>query len=111
MRFLIDLLIRALVLLLTAYIVPGFKIGDYTTAVMVALVLALLNFLLKPILVILTLPATILTLGLFMFVINALLLLVASRLINGFQIANFGTAVLASIVITVISTVLNSIIR
>ena|SRR3989338_9822523 len=111
MRFLIDLLIRALVLLLTAYIVPGFKIGDYTTAVMVALVLALLNLLLKPILVILTLPATILTLGLFMFVINALLLLVASRLINGFQIANFGTAVLASIVITVISTVLNSIIR
>src|SRR3990167_351319 len=111
MRFLIDLLIRALVLLLTAYIVPGFKIGDYTTAVMVALVLALLNLLLKPILVILTLPATILTLGLFMFVINAILLIIASRLISGFQIAGFGTAILASIVITVIGSLLNILIK
>ena len=111
MRFLIDLLIRSLVLLLTAYIVPGFKIGDYTTAVMVTLVLALLNLLLKPILVILTLPATILTLGLFMFVINAILLIIASRLISGFQIAGFGTAILASIVITVIGSLLNILIK
>lgn len=111
MRFLVDLLIRALVLLLTAYLVPGFKISDYTTAIMVALVLALLNLLLKPVLVILTLPATILTLGLFMFVINAILLLIASRLISGFQIAGFGTAILASIIITIISSLLNLLIR
>ncbi|KKS97660.1 MAG: hypothetical protein UV73_C0006G0014 [Candidatus Gottesmanbacteria bacterium GW2011_GWA2_43_14] len=111
MRFLVDLLIRALVLLLTASVVPGFKITDYVTAVIVALILALLNLILKPVLIILTLPATILTLGLFMFVINAILLLIASRLVSGFQIENFGTAILASIVITVISTLLNILIR
>lgn len=111
MKFLIDLFLRALVLLLTAYLVPGFKIDSYTTAIIVAIVLAILNILVKPLLVILTLPATILTLGLFMFVINAILILIASRLIDGFQVQSFGTAVLASLVITVISSILNILIR
>ena len=111
MRFFIDLLVRALVLLLTTYVVPGFRIDSYITAITVAVVLALLNILVKPLLVLLTLPATILTLGLFLFVINAILIIIASRLISGFQVESFGTALIASLVITLISSVLNVLIR
>lgn len=111
MKFLIDLIIRALVLLLTTYLVPGFRIDSYVTALVVALVLAVLNILVKPLLVILTLPVTILTLGLFYFVINAILLIIASRLIDGFRIESFGTAIIASIVIATISALLNALIR
>ena len=107
MKFLVDLLIRALILLLTAYLVPGFKIDSYTTAVIVALVLAILNILIKPLLILFTLPATILSLGLFLFVINAVLLILASKLIDGFKIESFMTAIIASLVITVISSVVN----
>lgn len=108
MKFLLDLLIRALVLLLTAYLLPGFRIDTYTTAVIVALVLAILNILVKPLLVILTLPITILTLGVFYFVINAILLIIASKLITGFKIDSFATAVIASIIISIISALLNT---
>ena len=111
MKFIIDLLIKALILLLTTSIVPGFKIDSYTTAIIIAVVLAILNVLVKPILILLTLPATILTLGLFLFVINAILILIASNLIDGFQIDSFGTALIASLVITIISSILNIIIR
>lgn len=111
MKFLVDLIIRALVLLLTTYLVPGFRIDSYVTALVVALVLAVLNILVKPLLVILTLPVTILTLGLFYFVINAILLIIASRLIDGFRIESFGTAIIASIVIATISALLNALIR
>lgn len=111
MKFLVDLIIRALVLLLTTYLVPGFRIDSYVTALLVALVLAVLNILVKPLLVILTLPVTILTLGLFYFVINAILLVISSRIIDGFRIESFGTAIIASIVIAVISALLNAVIR
>ena|SRR3990172_9681993 len=108
MKHIIDLLIRSVVLLLTTYLVPGFTIDSYITAIIVALLLAILNLLVKPLLVILTLPATILTLGLFLFVINAILLLMASALIRGFEVESFGTALIASIVITLISSLLNT---
>lgn len=111
MKFLADLLIRAFVLLITTYVVPGFHIKSYWTAILVALVLGLLNALVKPILVILTLPVTILTLGLFVFVINAFLLMIASVFIDGFKVDSFVTAIIASIVITVVSTILNTLIR
>src|SRR3989338_372902 len=111
MKFLVDLLVRALVLLTTAYLLPGFKIDSYTTAVIVALVLAILNILVKPLLFILTLPITIVTLGLFYFVLNAILLVIASKFIEGFKIDSFGTAVLASLIIAVISSILNNFIR
>lgn len=111
MKLLAEWIVRAFVLLVTTYIVPGFRIDSFTTALVVAAVLAILNLLLKPILVIFTLPATILTLGLFMFVINAILLVITSSLVGGFKIDSFGTAILASIVITVVSTLLNAIIK
>lgn len=108
---LIEWITRTLILLVTAYIVPGFKIDSYVTAFLVALVLGVLNMFVKPILVIFTLPATIFTLGLFLFVINALLLMLAASFVRGFQINSFGTAIFASIIITVLSTLLNFIFK
>lgn len=111
MKILTEWIIRTLILLVTAYIVPGFKIDSYTTAFVVALVLGILNMLVKPILVLFTLPATILTLGLFLFVVNALLLMLAVSFVSGFQINSFTTAIIASIVITILSSILNSVFK
>lgn len=104
-----EWVLRTLILLVTSYFVPGFKIDSYITAFVVALVLGILNMFVKPILVFFTLPATILTLGLFMFVVNALLLMLAASLVRGFQISSFGTAIIAAIVITILSSLLNAI--
>lgn len=109
MKILTEWIVRTLILLVTTYIIPGFKIDSYTTAFVVALVLGILNMFVKPILIFFTLPATVLTLGLFLFVINALLLMLTASLVRGFQIDSFGTAIFASIVITILSTVLNTI--
>ena len=111
MKILSEWIIRTLILLLTAYFVPGFKIDSYTSAFAVAFVLAVLNMLVKPILLLLTLPATILSLGLFLFVINAILLIIASKLVPGFEIDSFFTAIVASIVITIISSLVNFIFK
>jgi putative membrane protein len=111
MKILAEWIVRALILLVTAYIVPGFHIDSYGTALLVALVLGLLNLLVKPILILFTLPATILTLGLFIFVINALLLMLASALVKGFKIDSFFTAIIASIVISLLSILVQVIFR
>lgn len=107
MKLLIELVTRMIVLLITAYVVPGFHIDSYSTALIVALVLGILNMLLKPLLVLFTLPATILSFGLFLFVINAILLIVASQFVKGFRIDSFFTAVIAAIVISIVSSILS----
>lgn len=106
MGFLIRLLVSALAAMLTAYLLPGVKLDNFVTALILALVLALLNMLVKPILLILTLPATIFTLGLFLFVVNALIILLASRLVSGFKVDGFWWALLFSIVMTVINSIM-----
>lgn len=111
MKLIAEWLVRAFVLLVTTYIVPGFRIESLATALIVAAVLAILNLLLKPILVLFTLPATILSLGLFMFVINAVLLVVASYLVQDFKIDSFLTAIIASVAITLISSLLNMVLK
>jgi putative membrane protein len=103
MKLLANWLIEALILLLTTYLVPGFRIESLGIALFVVIVLSVLNILVKPLLIILTLPINIITLGLFTFVINALLLMLASSLIRGFHIDSFGTALLAAFVIAVLS--------
>ncbi|HEU4554727.1 MAG TPA: phage holin family protein [Chitinophaga sp.] len=107
MSFLIRLLVSALAAMLTAYLLPGVKLDNFLTALILALVLAVLNLLVRPVLVILTLPATILTLGLFLLVINAVIILLASRLVGGFKVDGFWWALLFSIVMTVINSVLH----
>lgn len=104
MNFLIRLLVSALAAMLTAYLLPGVKIDNFITALILALVLAILNVLVKPVLIILTLPVTIVTLGLFLLVINAIIILFASKLVSGFRVDGFWWALLFSIVMTVINS-------
>lgn len=111
MKILAEWIIRAFILLVTTYIVPGFKIDSYITAFAVALVLGILNMFVKPILIFFTLPATIVTLGLFIFVINAILLIIAAQFIKGFHIDSFTTALVASIIISILSSLLNMVFR
>jgi putative membrane protein len=108
MNFVIRLLITALVAFGLSYLLPGIHIDSFFTALIVALVLAVLNALVKPILIILTLPITIITLGLFLLVINALLIMLGSKLVDGFQVDGFWWALLFSILLSVTTSILSS---
>jgi len=108
MDFLARLLITAVAVVLTAYLLPGVAVDTTLDALLVAAVLALLNAFLKPLLVILTIPVTILTLGLFLLVINAFIIMIASHIVKGFHIRGFWTALLFSLVLSFISSVFTS---
>ncbi|MEA5595905.1 phage holin family protein [Rivularia sp. UHCC 0363] len=110
-NFLLTWLIAALSLLLTAYFVPGFQFDTFGTVAVAALTLGLVNAIVRPFLVILTLPLTLVTLGLFLFVVNAVMLLLVGFLVPGFVVAGFVPAILASIVLTIVSTVLGLLVR
>jgi putative membrane protein len=101
MRILAKILITALALLLVAYLVPGVAVSGFLVALLVALVLGLLNLIVKPILVLLTLPINILTLGLFLWIINGFLFWLAARFIDGFSVSGFWTAVLGALIVSV----------
>lgn len=102
---LIRLILSAVAVLICAYILPGAEVDGFWSAIVVAGVLAILNVLLKPILVILTIPITIVTLGLFLLVINTLLVMLASWLIPGFGVDGFWWALIFSILLSVINAV------
>jgi putative membrane protein len=106
MRLLVVWLVNTLALLGVAYLMPSVHIDSVTTAVVAAAVLGLANAVIRPILIVLTLPATILTLGLFIFVINGLVFLGVAQLVPGFQVAGLWPAILASIVFSLISWLL-----
>lgn len=95
----------AFALLLAAYFIPGITVTEPATALVAALVLALLNLLVKPVLFILTLPITIVTLGLFTFVINAGLFWFAAYAIDGFSVAGFWSALFGSFIVSVVSSI------
>ncbi len=98
-RLLVHLLLSALLLWLVSQLVSGIHISSFGTAVLAALVLGLVNFLVRPLLILITLPITVLTLGLFLIVINALMLLLTAALVPGLQIAGFGAAVLGGLLL------------
>lgn len=109
MNFLIRIIINALVAFGLAYLLDGVEIDKFTTALILAVVLAVLNALVKPILIILTLPITIITLGLFLFVINALIILLADKMLGtAFEVRGFWWALLFSILLSVVSSILYS---
>jgi len=110
MGFLVKVLITAVAVYLAAYLLPGVNITDVQTTIIVALVLALLNTFIKPILVILTIPITILTLGLFLLIINALMVKWAAGLVDGFEVDGWFSALLVSLIVTVVSYILNGLI-
>ena len=102
-RILVHWLVNAAALLLVAYLYPGVHVESLPAALAAALVLGLVNVLIRPLIVILTLPVTILTLGLFLFVINALLFWLVAEVVHGFTVAGFGAALLGSILFSVIT--------
>ncbi len=108
MNFLMRLLITAIVAFGLSYLLPGITIDSFVTALILAIVLAILNTLVKPLLVLFTLPITIITLGLFLLVINALIILLADKLVDGFHTEGFWTALLFSIVLSVTTSLINT---
>jgi len=101
-KFILKILFTAVVILGLARLLPGVHIDTYWTAILVALVLAVLNAFIRPILIFLTLPATLFTFGLFLFVINAAIILLDAYFVHGFRINNFWWALLFSILLSVI---------
>ena len=108
MGFIIRLFFTWLAVIIASYILPGIHINDYISALIFAAVLALLNLFLKPVLVILTIPITLVTLGLFLLVINACIILVGDYFVDGLKVDNFWWALLFSLVISVIVSVFES---
>jgi putative membrane protein len=99
-KWLIKILVCAVNVFILAYILPGIEIKDMLTALIVAVVLSFLDAIVKPLLVLLTLPATLLTLGLFLFVINAFIILIDDHFVGGFKVQSFWHAMLFSILLS-----------
>lgn len=110
MNLLVKWIISAFAVMLGSYLLPDYAVhvSSFVTALVVAAVLGILNVLVKPVLVILTIPLTIFTLGLFLLVINAVVILMADALIGGFSVGGFWWALLFSIVLTTINGLLNA---
>lgn len=111
MNLIIKLLLNAVAVFILAHLLSGVNVDGYVGALIVALVLSVLNLLVKPILVIFTLPATILTLGLFLLVINAVIILLADKLIDGFSVANFWWALIFSVLLSILQSILHSLLK
>jgi len=103
----VRILITAFALILVAKFIPGITVTGLYPALIAALILGILNVLVRPILVILTLPITLLTLGLFIFVINALLFWFVASFVDGFKVDGFIPALLGSLIVSIISSVIN----
>jgi putative membrane protein len=107
MGIIINWLLAALAIMATAYLLPGVSLSGFVPALVTALVLGLVNAFIKPVLLLLTLPINILTLGLFTLVINALLIMLVSKLVSGFQVQGFWWALVFSVVLTMVNWGLN----
>jgi putative membrane protein len=108
MRLLLAWLINAFALVAVAYLMPGISVASFTTALVAALVLGLINAVVRPVLVLLTLPVTIITLGLFIFVLNGLLFWFVGSFIQGFVVQGFWSGVFGAIVFSLISWLLSA---
>lgn len=111
MYLLIALIANTLALVATANLVPGIKLEGIQPAVLAAIILGVLNTFIKPILKVITFPLTILTLGLFSFVLNALMLSLASLIVPGFTIEGLWSAMLGAIVLSVVSTIISYVLK
>ncbi len=111
MKLILRILLSALAVVVLSKVLPNVSVDTYTTAIIVAIVLSLLNFIVKPILVILTLPVTILTFGLFLLVINALIILLADHFVDGFSVNGLGWALLFSLLLSFLQSILFSLLK
>lgn len=108
MNVLVNLLIQTVAIVITSQIIPGVQVLSLFTAVITAVCIGIINMTIKPVIIFFTLPVTIITLGLFTFVINALMVLLVSRIVPGFQVDGFWPALWFSIVLSLVSYFLNS---
>ncbi len=103
MGFLIKVLVSSIAVVITAYLLGGVTVPDFTTALVVAFVLGVLNMVLKPVLIILTIPVTIFSLGLFLLVINAFIIQLTGVIVSGFVVDSFWWALLFSIILSIVT--------
>lgn len=111
MKFLLRMLLSALAVVILSKVLPGVGVDSYSTAIIVALVLSVLNFLVRPLLIILTLPITIVTLGIFLLFINAVIILLADYFIGGFSVQNIWWALLFSLLLSFLQSILFSLLK
>lgn len=104
MNFLIRIILSALGVFIAAYIIPGVEVNDFWTAIIAAIIIGVLNWTVRPLLILFTIPLTIFTLGLFLLVINAIVILIADALISGFVVDGFWWALLFSLVLTILNS-------
>ena len=107
MKLIIRWLLLAAALLLVAHLYPGVTVASFGSALLAAFVLGLLNTLVRPVLVLLTLPVTLVTLGLFLFIINALMFWSAARLLDGLSVSGFGAALIGSLIYSLCGMVID----
>lgn len=111
MRSIIKIILTAIAVVVLAKFMPGVEVGSYIYAIIVAIVLSLLRVIVKPLLVILTFPVTLVTFGLFLFIINAVLILFTDFLVSGFSVRSIWTALLFSILLSIFQSVLFGLIK
>jgi putative membrane protein len=111
MKTFFKILLTAVAVIVLATILPGIIVDGYVSAIIVAIVIAVLNMIVRPVLIFFTLPATLVTFGLFIFVINAIIILIADKLVDGFGVSGFFAALLFSILLSVFRSVLFSLLK
>lgn len=111
MKTFLKILLTALAVIVLANILPGVEVYGYVSAIIVAIVIALLNMIVRPLLIFFTLPATLVTFGLFIFVINAVIILLADNLVDGFAVSGFWIALLFSILLSIFRSILFSLLK
>lgn len=104
MNLIVRFLLNGVAVLATAYLLPGANVDTFWTALIVALVLAIVNIFIKPVLIVLTIPITLVTLGLFLLVINALMIMLTDYFVSGFMVKNFWWALLFSLILSLINS-------
>jgi len=109
--FIVNLIVNSLAVFITAYLLEGVTVKDFPAALVVSILLGIVNAIIKPILLLFTLPLTILTLGLFTFVINALMVMLVSLLYDGFKVEGFLWALLFSLVLSVVNSLLSALVK
>ncbi len=111
MKIILKMLLTAVAVVILAELLPGIHVDGYTSAIVVAIVLGLLRIFVRPLIILFTLPITILTLGLFLFVINASIILLADKLIDGFAVSGFMYALLFSLLLSFFQSILYSFLK
>lgn len=105
MNWLVKVILSATAVLFSSYLIPGVGIDSFYTAIVVALVLSIINLVFRPLFILLTLPVTILTFGLFLFAVNAFMIMLASSFVDGFHVSGFFTALIFSFILSLLQSI------